>query len=248
MPRFFIEVFYKGTAYAGFQVQQNANSIQAEVEKALCVFFKGDFLLTGSSRTDAGVHALSNYFHFDSSLLATYTEERLNKAVYNLNAILPDDIVVKRIYVVADAAHSRFDAISREYQYFIYQHKDPFQSDRAYYYPYKLDITVLNEAANALKSYEDFTSFSKRNTQVKSFKCNIYKSEWAWERDVLVYTVIANRFLRGMVRGVVGTMLKVGTGKISLPDFHHIIGEKDCSKADFAVPPQGLFLINVRYE
>ena len=133
MPRFFIEVFYKGTNYSGFQVQENANSIQSEVEKSLSVFFKESFSLTGSSRTDAGVHALSNYFHFDSSLLSSYTPQRLNRAIYNLNAILPADIVIKRIYPVKDDAHCRFDAVSREYKYFIYQQKDPFQSDRAYY-------------------------------------------------------------------------------------------------------------------
>lgn len=248
MPRFFIEVFYKGTNYSGFQVQENANSIQAEVEKSLSVFFKESFSLTGSSRTDAGVHALSNYFHFDSSLLSSYTPQRLNRAIYNLNAILPADIVIKRIYPVKDDAHCRFDAVSREYKYFIYQQKDPFQSDRAYYYPYKLDLGILNEAAAVLKSYHDFTSFSKRNTQVKSFDCSIHKSEWIEVENRLVYTVTANRFLRGMVRGLVGTMLKTGTGKLTLPRFREIIETKDCSNADFSVPPQGLFLVNVQYK
>ena len=248
MPRFFIEVFYKGTNYSGFQVQENANSIQAEVEKSLSVFFKESFSLTGSSRTDAGVHALSNYFHFDSSLLSSYTSQRLNRAIYNLNAILPADIVIKRIYPVKDDAHCRFDAVSREYKYFIYQQKDPFQSDRAYYYPYKLDLGILNEAAAVLKSYHDFTSFSKRNTQVKSFDCSIHKSEWIEVENRLVYTVTANRFLRGMVRGLVGTMLKTGTGKLTLPRFREIIETKDCSNADFSVPPQGLFLVNVQYK
>ena len=248
MPRFFIEVFYKGTNYSGFQVQENANSIQAEVEKSLSVFFKESFSLTGSSRTDAGVHALSNYFHFDSSLLSSYTPQRLNRAIYNLNAILPADIVIKRIYPVKDDAHCRFDAVSREYKYFIYQQKDPFQSDRAYYYPYKLDLGILNEAATVLKSYHDFTSFSKRNTQVKSFDCSIHKSEWIEVENRLVYTVTANRFLRGMVRGLVGTMLKTGTGKLTLPRFREIIETKDCSNADFSVPPQGLFLVNVQYK
>ena len=248
MPRFFIEVFYKGTGYSGFQVQENANSVQSEVEKSLSVFFKELFSLTGSSRTDAGVHALSNYFHFDSSLLSTYPPERLNRTIYNLNAILPDDIVIKRIYAVNDNAHCRFDAISREYKYFIYQQKDPFQSDRAYYYPYKLDLGILNEAAAVLKTYHDFTSFSKRNTQVKSFNCSIQKSQWIEDENCLVYTVMANRFLRGMVRGLVGTMLKTGTGKLTLAGFRRVIEAKDCSNADFSVPPQGLFLVNVRYK
>lgn len=247
MSRYFIEVFYRGTQYAGFQIQQNANSIQAEIEKAFCVFLKQPVSLTGSSRTDAGVHALSNYFHFDSQQLAAFNTDKLDRIIYNLNAILPCDIVIKRIYQVADDAHCRFDAISREYKYFIYRHKDPFQSDRAFHYPYKLDISLLNHAANAVLSYEDFTTFSKRNTQVTSFKCNILKSEWVLEQHLIVYNVKANRFLRGMVKGLVGTMLKAGSGKISIDNFRKIIESKDCSNANFAVPPQGLFLINVEF-
>jgi tRNA pseudouridine38-40 synthase len=247
MSRYFIELFYKGTNYAGFQIQQNANSIQAEIEKALTIYFKAAFSLTGSSRTDAGVHALNNYFHFDAASLESSGADELDKAVYHLNAILPEDIVIKRIYKVKDDAHCRFDAISREYKYYIYQHKTPFLSDRAFFFPYKLDIDKLNEAAAALLNYEDFTSFSKKNTQVKTFNCKLSKSIWLLENDMLVFTVKGNRFLRGMVRGLVGTMLKVGTGKISVNDFCKIIEGKDCSKADFSVPPQGLFLVNVAY-
>jgi tRNA pseudouridine38-40 synthase len=247
MSRYFIELFYKGTNYAGFQIQQNANSIQAEIEKALTVYFKKEFSLTGSSRTDAGVHALSNYFHFDSELLESKNAEELDKAVYHINAILPEDIVVKRLYKVKDDAHCRFDAISREYKYYIYQHKTPFLADRAFFFPYKLDIAKLNEAAALLLTYEDFTSFSKKNTQVKTFQCKLSQSVWQVENDMLVFTVKGNRFLRGMVRGLVGTMLKVGTGKNSVDDFCKIIEGKDCAKADFSVPPQGLFLVNVAY-
>jgi len=162
MQRFFIEVLYKGTHYSGFQIQQNANSIQAELEKALEIFFKGKFQLTCSSRTDAGVHALSNYFHFDSDTsIIFFDEEALNKAVYNLNAIIPDDIVVKRIIKVKSNAHCRFDALSRTYSYYIYQHKDPFLADRSYYYPYKLDLQKLQEAASLLYNIEDFLHFLK---------------------------------------------------------------------------------------
>jgi tRNA pseudouridine38-40 synthase len=247
MSRYFIEVFYKGTNYAGFQIQQNANSIQAEIEKSLTVYYKHAFSLTGSSRTDAGVHALSNYFHFDTDILDTLPVEALDKSVYHLNAILPDDIVIKRLYKVKDDAHCRFDAVSREYKYYIYQHKTPFLSDRAFFFPYKVDIEKLNQAAALLLSYEDFTTFSKKNTQVKTFQCKLGKSIWQVENDMLVFTVKGNRFLRGMVRGLVGTMLKVGTGKSSADDFRKIIEGKDCSKADFSVPPQGLFLVNVAY-
>ena len=247
MPRYFIEVSYNGSNYSGFQIQPNANSIQAEVEKALKIFFKKEINLTGSSRTDAGVHALSNYFHFDSDVFAGYTLPKFEKVSYNLNSILPSDIVIKKIRLVGDEAHCRFDAISRQYKYYIYQHKNPFQSDRAYYFPYKLDISKLQQAATSLLTYQDFTSFSKRNTQVHSFTCNISKSEWVFQQNTLIYSVISNRFLRGMVRGLVGTMLKVGTGKTSLGKFIQIIESKDCSNANFAVPPQGLFLVQVKY-
>ncbi|MDN3658783.1 tRNA pseudouridine(38-40) synthase TruA [Ferruginibacter paludis] len=246
MLRYFIEVAYKGTRYSGFQIQQNANSVQAEIGKAIKIFFREEISLTCSSRTDAGVHALSNYFHFDAAGLPEQTA--LNEIIYNLNSILPDDIVVKRIVEVSPTAHSRFDAVSREYQYNVYQTKDPFVADRAYYYPYKLEIDKLQEAAGVINDYTDFTSFSKRNTQVKTFNCKIIKSGWSITNNLAVYNVEANRFLRGMVRGLVGTMLKAGTGKISIDEFRGIIESKDCTKADFSVPPQGLFLLAVRYK
>jgi tRNA pseudouridine38-40 synthase len=245
MPRYFIEVSYKGTNYSGFQVQQNANSIQQEVERSLKIFFKAEFELTGSSRTDAGVHALKNLFHFDAENLPD--DSILEKDIYNLNAILPNDIVIKRIYKVADTAHCRFDASSREYKYFIYQHKEPFLEDRAFYFPYKLDLEKMQQAAALILQFDDFTSFAKRNSQVNNFRCKILKSEWLIESDTIVYNVQANRFLRGMVRGLTGTMLKVGAGRISIDNFKRIIENKDATKADFAVPPQGLFLIDVRY-
>lgn len=245
MPRYFIEVAYKGTNYAGFQVQLNANSIQAEVEKALRIFFKFPFELTGSSRTDAGVHALSNYFHFD--LADGIPSQQLQKSVYNLNAILPPDIVIKSIQPVSVTAHCRFDALYREYEYYIYKSKNPFLSERAFYYPYLLDMYTLNKAAGLVKQHRDFTAFSKRNTQVKTFNCSIHKSEWIIRNDCIVYNVQANRFLRGMVRGLVGTMLRAGTNRITLNEFENIIASKDSSRVDFSVPPQGLFLVKVDY-
>jgi tRNA pseudouridine38-40 synthase len=245
MPRYFVEVAYKGTLYSGFQIQQNANSIQSEIENALKIFFKQAFTLICSSRTDAGVHALNNYFHFDAVNLPS--DEMLQNSIYNLNAILPDDIVLKRIYPVSNNLHSRFNALSRSYSYSVYQHKDPFMADRAYYYPYKLNLDKLQNAATILIEYNDFTAFSKKNTQVKTFNCTIIKSEWFVKDNLTIYHVEANRFLRGMVRGLVGTMLKVGTGKISLDQFRSIIESKDCTKADFSVPPHGLFLLKVMY-
>ncbi|MFZ1453857.1 MAG: tRNA pseudouridine(38-40) synthase TruA [Ferruginibacter sp.] len=240
MPRYFMEVSYKGTRYSGFQKQQNANSVQAEVEKALEIFYRKRFELTGSSRTDAGVHALQNFFHFD-------TDAIIDDGSYNLNAILPDDIVAKRIFRVADDAHCRFDAKSRQYHYYIYQDKDPFLQGRAYYVPYPVDMELLQAAAAEIKNHIDFTSFSKRNTQVKTFECTIQQSEWVQEGDCLVYTVKANRFLRGMVKGLVGTMLLVGKKKIDLEEFTAIVRSKDCTKADFSVSADGLFLVKVAY-
>ena len=240
MPRYFIEVAYKGTNYSGFQIQKNANSVQAEIEKALKIYYKKDFRLTGSSRTDAGVHALQNFFHFD-------TESKIKDASYNINAILPGDIAVKKIFQVKDDLHCRFDALSREYVYCIYQKKDPFLQDKAYFFPYALNIELMQKAAKQLMDYKDFTAFSKRNTQAKTALCNIIHSEWAFEKGMLSYHVKSNRFLRGMVRGLVGTMLQAGRNKISIEKFISIIKAKDCTKADFSVPPQGLFLIKVAF-
>jgi tRNA pseudouridine38-40 synthase len=237
MPRYFIEVSYKGTLYSGFQIQNNANTIQAEVEKALRIYYKQKIDLTGSSRTDAGVHANQNYFHFDENSL-----EFTLPAVYHLNAILPPAIVIKRIVPVKPDAHCRFDALRREYIYYIYQHKDPFLVDRAYYFPYKIDLKILQDASLQVTNYKDFTSFSKKNTQVNNFICSIYKSSWVITENLLEYHVIGNRFLRGMVRGIVSTLLKTATQKISPEEFIAIIENKDLTKADFSAPSCGLFL------
>ncbi len=241
MPRYFLELAYKGANYSGFQTQKNANSIQAEVEKAFEILHRQPVQLTGSSRTDAGVHALQNYFHFD------FEGEVHPQLQYKMNAILPPDIVIKGLKQVPPDAHSRFDAVGREYKYFIYRKKNPFLEDRAYYFPYKLDRDLMQEAAGILKEYRDFTSFSKRNTQVKSFLCQIRESGWVEEGECLVYRVKADRFLRGMVRALTATMLKVGRGKMDLGEFRGIIEAKDCTRASFAVPPHGLFLVGVEY-
>ena len=239
--RYFIELSYKGTNYSGFQIQYNANTVQAEVEKALEIFFKEKFNLTGSSRTDAGVHALKNYFHFDSLV------EIDNTVSYNLNAILPHDIVIKSIIKVKSSAHCRFDALSRHYKYYIYQEKNPFLDDRAYYYPYKLNKDKLDKAASIIQEYSDFTSFSKKNTQVKTFKCEIIESFWLYENNCLIFNVKANRFLRGMVRALTATMLNVGREKTTIEEFRSIIEAKNCTVASFATPSQGLFLTDVYF-
>jgi tRNA pseudouridine38-40 synthase len=241
MPRYFLEVAYKGTDYSGFQVQKNANSIQAEVEKALHILHKQRIALTGSSRTDAGVHALQNFFHFDIE------DSPAPHLIYKMNAILPDDIAVRRLIDVGPDAHCRFDALSREYKYFIYRRKDPFLKDRAFYFPYKLNLEAMQEAAALIKENHDFTSFSKRRTQVKTFICSIMESEWYLETDHLLFYVKADRFLRGMVRALVATMLKIGRGKIGIHEFKQIIEQKDHGQASFAVPAHGLFLMAVNF-
>lgn len=239
MPRYFLEVSYKGAGYSGFQVQKNSNTIQAELEKAFKVLQKVEISMTGSSRTDAGVHALQNYLHFDF-------DEKINPHfVYKMNAILPGDIVVKQLIPVHPEGHCRFDALSREYKYYIYQRKNPFLEDRAWYFPYTLKLDILQQAAEVILEYKDFTSFSKSKTQVKTFFCDILESKWILENNCLVYCIKANRFLRGMVKALVATMMLAGREKISMDEFRKIIESKDCSNAKFNAPSQGLFLIRV---
>lgn len=239
--RYFLEVSYKGTNYSGFQSQKNANTVQDELERALLILLKQQIQLTGSSRTDAGVHALQNYFHFD-------IESNLKSEIlYNLNAILPNDIVSKNLILVKNDSHCRFDAMSREYRYYIYRQKNPFLKETGYYFPYSIDLEEIKKAALLIKEYSDFTSFSKKNTQVKSFECSIIESDWHLENGCLIYHVKANRFLRGMVRALTATMLKIGRGNLSLNNLRSIIESKDCTKASFAVPPHGLHLINVHF-
>lgn len=241
MPRYFLEVSYKGTAYSGFQIQANAGSIQQEIEKAFAVFFRKEVVMTGASRTDTGVHARQNYFHFD------FEEPVAVEMVYRLNAILPGDICIKGVHPMPEHAHCRFDAESREYRYYIYSKKDPFREDRAYFYPYPLDWGVLQEVAARLKEFTDFTSFSKRNTQVNHFRCTLFESHWVEEEGGWYYRIRANRFLRGMVRGLTGTMLLVGRGQLSIAEIEEILEGKDPTRVNFNVPAKGLFLERVRY-
>lgn len=241
MQRYFIEVAYDGTGLGGFQKQDNALTIQSQVESALEVYFRKPFELVGSSRTDAGVHALQNFFHFDSETIHT------NKAEYHLNAILPENIVVKGIYTVAEDAHCRFSALSRSYQYKIYTEKNPFLKGRAYFFPFHLDLDVMQQAAEEVMRHQHFESFSKKNTQVHTYQCTISKSRWIIKDGVYIYEVTSNRFLRGMVRGLTGTMLKVGRGKLSLNEFKQLLEKRIPASADFSVPACGLCLVKVSY-
>jgi tRNA pseudouridine38-40 synthase len=240
MPRFFLEVAYKGTRYSGFQIQENSNTIQAEVEKTFKILLRQPVDLTGSSRTDAGVHALQNFFHFD------FYELLSDRIIYKMNAILPDDIVIKGLYSMPDNAHSRFDATSREYEYILYQQKNPFLKGFAYYYPFTLNEVLLHEAAALVKSGTNFFAFSKTNTQVRNFNCTIFKSQWLQDGDKLIYNIEGNRFLRGMVRLLTASMLKVGRGKITLDEFAAMLSSSD-QKCGFSVPSDGLFLKQVRF-
>ena len=239
--RYFLEVAYNGTRYGGSQIQKNANSIQGELERALTIITRTTIKLTGSSRTDAGVHACQNFYHFNSEAILPV------KASYNVNALLPFDIVVKSIFLVPETAHCRFLALSREYQYFITSVKNPFKTDTAWYYPYPIDVDLLNKAADTLYASTDYSAFSKRNSDVVTHHCTVSKSNWIAKNDGLVYTVKANRFLRGMVRGLVGTMLLVGRKRISVSNFEDIIRMKDPAKANFATPAHGLFLVKIEY-
>lgn len=241
MKRYFIELSYLGAGYAGFQVQENAATIQGEVEKALAVFLRRKVLLTGSSRTDTGVHALQNYFHTDTDM------EMDGKLLYGLNSLLPAGIAVRSITQVEEGSHCRFDAIWRQYAYIIYAEKDPFREGRGYYYPFELDMEEMNIAARVVMKYHDFSAFAKRNSQVSTYRCTIFDSVWEEREGCKVYRVRANRFLRGMVRGLVGTMLKVGRKKITVDQFRMIIENRNSGEVDFAVPGKGLYLEKVQF-
>ena len=239
MARYFLALAYRGTAYSGFQVQENAHTVQAEVEKAFSVLHRRPVTLTGSSRTDAGVHAEENYFHFDDE------EEVHPQFIYKMNALLPDDVVVRQLYRMPDTAHARFDALSREYVYKIHRFKNPFLKGLSCYYPYQLDFALMQQAAGLVMGTQNFFAFSKTNTQVRHFQCTILKSQWQQEGEIWYYTIEGTRFLRGMVRLLTATMLRLGRGMISLQEFENYFREE--RKCGFSVPAQGLYLKRVRY-
>jgi tRNA pseudouridine38-40 synthase len=241
MKRYFIEVCYDGAGFGGFQIQQNQQTIQGALENAMSILFRQSIPLTGASRTDAGVHALQNFFHFDTNI------EIIAKHIYNLNALLPNSIVVNDIYMVPNNAHCRFDAIKRAYLYKIHTIKSPFLEGRSWYYPFPLDILAMQQAANALLNYTDFESFSKKNTTVNTFDCKITKAKWLQEGTIITFNIDSNRFLRGMIRGLVGTMLQVGRGQTSLEGFNEIIRLKNEQNVDFSTPAHGLYLSEIEY-
>lgn len=241
--RYFIHLAYNGTPYHGWQIQPNATSVQETLNNALSVLLQSDINLMGAGRTDTGVHAKEMYAHFDFEILLD-----IPNLVHKLNSYLPKDIVIYDIIPVNDDAHSRFDATKRTYEYHIHQFKNPFLHQLSWYFNQPLDIALMNEAAKLLFNYTDFECFSKVNTDVNTFDCTIFEAYWKKEKDQLVFTITANRFLRNMVRSIVGTLVNVGLKKITLSDFKAIIESKNREKAGFSVPAYGLYLKEISYE
>ncbi|MBS1645123.1 MAG: tRNA pseudouridine(38-40) synthase TruA [Bacteroidetes bacterium] len=241
MPRFALEVAYDGTAFHGSQIQGDTPTVQLALNQALSTLLRQPIETYGASRTDEGVHALGNFYHLDLELSLS------TKSLYQLNALLPNSLGVKNIYRTADNFNVRFDAISRQYRYRIYRSKNPFLFQKALHFPYHLDLDTLQATAKALLAYQDFESFCKRNAQTHTHLCTIYESYWQQSETELHYVVKANRFLRGMVRGLVGTQLRAGRGKYGLDEFHAIVAAKDCRLADFSPKGWGLYLEKIEF-
>lgn len=241
MKRYFLELCYDGASFGGFQIQNNVDTIQGAVQAALKTFYREDIELTGASRTDAGVHALQNFFHFDTDTAIT------QKQVYNLNAILPNTIVIKAIYEVPPTAHCRFDATTRSYIYKLHTQKDPFLEGRSWYYPFPIDFNLLNQATQTLLNFTHYESFSKKNTSVNTFECSVSKALWQVEGTNLYFHIDSNRFLRGMIRGLVGTLLQVGRGQITVEEWMDIVASNNEQRADFSTPAYGLYLSAIQY-
>ena len=244
MARYFIELAYNGRNYHGWQIQPGTPTVQEALNRALSTLLREEIQVVGAGRTDTGVHASFYVAHFDTCQSLEYPEQ----TVYKLNRILGKDIAVSRIYPVATDKHARFSAVSRTYQYFIDKNKNPFTCEYAWkVYPLP-DIRLMNEACQVLFEYRDFTSFSKLHTDVKTNNCIIMDAHWKDTEKQLVFTIKADRFLRNMVRAIVGTMVEIGQGKLTLADFRRIIESRNRCNAGTAVPGHALFLCHVDYE
>ncbi len=251
--RYFIKLAYKGTHYHGWQYQPNASSVQETLAKAVSVLLNSEINLMGAGRTDTGVHAKEMYAHFDYT--TAFDHQSL---VHKLNSYLPKDIVVYAIIPVSNEAHVRFDARKRTYEYHINTFKDSFSQEESWYNPQKLDLDLMNEAAKIIVKNTNFQCFSKVNTAVNTFDCTVFEAYWTrgtaelgadkQENDTLIFTISANRFLRNMVRSIVGTMVKIGRHKITIEDLNTIIESKDRDKAGFSVPAHGLYLTKIDYD
>jgi len=240
--RYFIEFSYNGKKYHGWQMQPEAISIQEKLNNALSTIFSQKIEVVGAGRTDTGVHALQMFAHFDIE------SDMKDDIAFKLNSILPDDIVIYEVFLVDNSTHARFDAVSRTYQYKIWLGRNPFLLDFSWQiHTLKPDVLKMNEAAKLLLEYEDFQCFSKVKTNVYTFNCTIFQAFWEQNGNELVFTISANRFLRNIVRAIVGTLIAVGFGKISTEDFRKIIESKNRSNAGLSVPAKGLYLINIKY-
>lgn len=240
--RYFVELSYRGTAYHGWQNQPNAISVQEVLEKAFGTLLGRELSLVGAGRTDTGVHARLMVAHFDF-------DEEIDEIelCYRLNAFLPEDISIGKIFRVRDDAHARFSAELREYNYFVHQEKDPFLSGYSHFFKPKLDLELMNSAAESLLSHRNFKCFSRSNTDVKTYNCDVKTAKWIQEGYRLTFTISADRFLRNMVRAVVGTLLDVGLKKMSLTEFMEVLQSEDRSQAGASVPAHGLYLTGIEY-
>lgn len=242
--RYFIFVSYEGTLYHGWQVQPGASTVQKTLEDALSTILEEKIETTGAGRTDTGVHASFFCAHFDSHHGDLHIRKNL---VFRLNKYLPKDISANVIRKVIPDAHARFSALSRTYKYYITRVKDPFANNSAWYIYGDLKLTNMNAACEILFRHTDFTSFSKLHTDVKTNNCKIYVAEWIGEGSKLIFTIKADRFLRNMVRAIVGTMVDAGQGKLNTDDFENIIMARDRCRAGRSAPAKGLFLTDIEY-
>ena len=245
MKRVLFEIAFNGKNYHGWQIQENALTVQEIIEEKLSILIRpfNKVNIVGCGRTDKGVHAEQFFFHLDISSDINY-----DNFLYKLNQILPSDILVKSYQIVDSDFHARFSAINRTYEYRLTQKKEPFQNTLFSYISYDLDIGLMNNCCDQLISCKDFTSFSKVHTDVNNFICNVTDAFWSQKKHQLTFTIKSNRFLRNMVRAIVGTMLLVGRKKISVQDFSHIIESKNRSAAGPSAKAKGLFLVNVAYQ
>ncbi len=245
MQRYFLELSFKGTNFHGWQIQPNAISIQSTLNKALSTILQEEIKTVGVGRTDTGVHAKYFVAHFDSGNVGLTTNK--NIFLKKINSILPVDISILDFYSVTPGAHARFSALKRTYEYTILKYKNPFIYEFGWFTQINLDINKMNRAVEFLYQVNDFTSFSKLHTNVKNNICHIYQAYWNDMPDKYVFKIIADRFLRNMVRAIVGTLIDVGRGKLSVQDFKIIIDKRERSSAGASVPACGLALTYIEY-
>lgn len=246
IQRYFIELSYNGTDYHGWQIQPNAMTVQECLDKALSVYFRQPVVTLGCGRTDTGVHATEFFAHFD---LEISEEKPVNaeRSITGINSLLPYQIAVKRVFPVAADAHARFDATERAYHYHLHFHKDPFKLERSWLFKGELDVEAMNDAAKIILEYTDFSCFSKSNTQTFTNNCKVTEAYFELKDGGLQFTIRADRFLRNMVRAIVGTLIRIGKKEINLVQLREIIESKNRSNAGQSVPACGLYLVNVVY-